>query len=40
MKALVVILIALSLSACGTIAGVGQDIKDSANWTKDKMSGK
>lgn len=40
MKALVVILIALSLGACGTVAGVGKDIQDGANWTKDKMSGK
>jgi predicted small secreted protein len=28
------------LSGCSTVAGVGQDIKSSAEWTKDKISGK
>lgn len=28
------------LSGCSTVAGVGKDIQSSAEWTKDKMSGK
>lgn len=39
-KAVLTVVIAFSLSACGTVAGIGQDIKDSATWTKDKMSGR
>ena len=35
-----VLMVALALTACSTVAGVGQDIKSSAEWTKDKMSGK
>jgi len=27
------------LSGCSTVAGVGKDIQDSAQWTKEKMSG-
>jgi predicted small secreted protein len=30
----------VSFAACSTVAGVGKDIQDTANWTKDKMSGK
>lgn len=40
MKLLIGIIMVLSMSACGTVAGVGKDIQDSANWTKEKMSGK
>lgn len=43
MKALVKILLictTLGFAACSTVAGVGKDIQDSANWTKDKMGGK
>ena len=29
----------LSFAACSTVAGVGKDIQDSANWTKEKMGG-
>ena len=39
MKYLAVILTVLSLTACNTMAGLGQDITKSAEWTKDKMSG-
>ncbi len=37
---LVLVLATMSFAACSTVAGVGKDIQDSANWTKDKMSGK
>lgn len=30
----------LTLNACGTVAGIGDDIKSSAEWTRDKMSSK
>jgi len=39
MKQLVVILTILSLTACGTVAGFGNDISGAATWTKDKMTG-
>lgn len=34
------ILVTVSFAACSTVAGVGKDIQDGANWTKEKMSGK
>jgi predicted small secreted protein len=40
MKTFVLCILALALTACGTIAGVGKDIQSSAEWTKEKMSGK
>ena len=40
MKVLSVMILAMALVACSTVAGVGQDIKSSAEWTKDKMGGK
>jgi predicted small secreted protein len=40
MKIFVLCSLALALTACGTIAGVGKDIQSSAEWTKEKMSGK
>ena len=40
MKSVVIILSLLALTACSTVAGVGQDIKSSAEWTKEKMGGK
>ena len=40
MKSVLVILTLLALTACSTVAGVGQDIKSSAEWTKEKMGGK
>jgi predicted small secreted protein len=39
MKTLLVILTALSITACGTVAGLGKDIQKSAEWTKEKMTG-
>jgi hypothetical protein len=40
MKTFSVLLVVMALAACSTVAGVGQDIKSSAEWTKDKMGGK
>jgi predicted small secreted protein len=40
MKQALIIVTLLTLTACSTVAGVGQDIKSSADWTKEKMSGK
>jgi predicted small secreted protein len=40
MKTFLVVVLVTALAACSTVAGVGQDIKSSAEWTKDKMGGK
>lgn len=40
MKFVASLILSMALTACSTVAGVGQDIKSSAEWTKDKMSGK
>lgn len=37
---LIFICLTLSTTACSTVAGVGKDIQDTANWTKEKMGGK
>jgi predicted small secreted protein len=37
---LMLVAVTVSFAACSTVAGVGKDIQDTANWTKDKMSGK
>ena len=39
MKTILVVLTALTLTACGTVAGLGKDIQKGAEWTKEKMSG-
>ena len=39
MKTVLALILVSALTACGTVAGIGQDIKSSAEWTKDKMSG-
>jgi predicted small secreted protein len=39
MKTLAILIMVTSLTACGTIAGVGSDIQKSAEWTKEKMGG-
>lgn len=36
---IVVMVIIVALSGCGTIAGAGKDITKSAEWTKEKMGG-
>lgn len=40
MKKLIAVFVLSCLTACGTVAGFGNDISNTANWTKDKMSGK
>jgi predicted small secreted protein len=40
MKTFLAVVLVTALAACSTVAGVGQDIKSSAEWTKDKMGGK
>lgn len=40
MKKIIVILAMLSLTACGTVAGVGKDITGAADWTKEKIGGR
>jgi len=37
MKTLAVLIMAVALSACGTVAGLGSDIKDTADWTKNQI---
>ena len=37
MKIFVALILASTLAACSTIAGVGDDIKSTATWTKEKM---
>jgi hypothetical protein len=37
MKTLAVLIMVVSLTACGTVAGFGSDIKDTADWTKDQI---
>jgi predicted small secreted protein len=39
MKTILVVLTALALTACGTVAGLGKDIQKGAEWTKEKMTG-
>jgi predicted small secreted protein len=39
MKTLAIIIMVTTLTACGTIAGFGNDIQKSAEWTKEKMGG-
>lgn len=40
MKFLSTLIIATILSACSTVAGVGRDIQLTAEWSKEKISGK
>jgi predicted small secreted protein len=40
MKYFTIILVALSLGACSTVAGVGKDIQDAAEYTKEKVGSK
>ena len=39
MKIVVSLMLVMALAACSTVAGIGQDIKSSADWTKEKMGG-
>jgi predicted small secreted protein len=38
MKSIVILMLALSLGACGTIGGMGKDVTDAAEWSKEKIS--
>lgn len=37
MLILLMLVAIVSLSGCGTVAGFGSDIKDTADWTKDQI---
>jgi predicted small secreted protein len=39
MKVLLIVLATLSLTACGTVSGLGKDIQKGAEWTKEKITG-
>jgi predicted small secreted protein len=39
MKTLLIVLTALSLTACGTVAGIGKDITKASEWTQEKIKG-
>jgi predicted small secreted protein len=38
MKSIMILMLALSLGACGTIGGMGKDVTDAAEWSKEKIS--
>jgi predicted small secreted protein len=40
MKTFVALILVSLLAACGTVSGIGKDISSTADWTKEKMSGK
>jgi len=40
MRIVLALILVSVLAACSTVAGVGKDIQSSAEWTKEKMSGK
>lgn len=37
MKIFVALILASSLAACSTVAGMGKDISSSAEWSKEKI---
>ena len=37
-KMLIVLFAVVGLSSCGTVAGIGDDIKTVAKWSEEKMS--
>jgi predicted small secreted protein len=39
MKLLVSFFIVSMLAACGTVSGLGNDLKGASDWTRDKISG-
>lgn len=38
MKSFMIVLFLVALGGCSTVAGVGQDVKDAAEYTKEKIS--
>lgn len=36
---ILIVSIALGLTACSTVSGVGKDITGAADWTKEKLGG-
>lgn len=40
MKTFGILIVAMALTACSTVAGVGKDIQSTAEWTKEKMGGR
>ena len=38
MKSIIILMLAISLGACGTIGGMGKDVTDAAEWSKEKIS--
>jgi len=38
MKSIIILMLALSLGACGTIGGMGKDVTDASEWSKEKIS--
>lgn len=40
MRTVTSLILTMALTACSTVAGVGKDIQSSAEWTKEKISGK
>jgi len=39
MKFVISLCLLVSLVACSTVAGVGKDLENASEWTKDKMNG-
>jgi predicted small secreted protein len=39
MKSMLIVLLAMSLGACSTVAGIGKDVTATAEWSRDKMPG-
>ena len=37
-KMLIVLFAVVGLSSCGTVAGIGDDIKSVAKWSEEKMT--
>lgn len=38
MKKIFLLLVVISLTACATVKGAGQDLERASEWTKEKMS--
>jgi predicted small secreted protein len=37
MKIILALILAVNITACSTVAGVGKDLTSTAEWTKEKM---